>query len=94
MDFFNDQDFFNLLISLRRRTLTSSDTDLYPSSGCSSRSFSASRNRGSGILAELYRFAMYVTYMTSKLKCYVTYMSQTINRSITLQHICNKRVRA
>jgi len=77
---------------LRRRSVRNSDTERYPRSGCSLMNFSASSNRGLGILGEPYLFDIYVANGMRKFNDYASYMSQCLNKSELLLHICNKEV--
>ena len=77
---------------LRRRSVRNSDTDRYPSSGCSLMNFSASSNRGLGIRGEPYLFGIYVANGMRKFNDYASYMSQLLNKSESLLHICNMEV--
>jgi len=77
---------------LRRRSVKNSDTDRYPSSGCSLMNFSASSNRGLGILGEPYLFDIYIADVMQEFNDYASYMSQCLNKSELLLHICNKEV--
>ena len=87
----NDQGFLDFSSSFLRRSFTSSETDLYPSSGCSLTSFSTSSKRGFGILAELY-CGIEEIYMYKNKNVDATYMWQHSNRSMYLEHICNTEV--
>jgi len=83
-----DHGFLDLSSSFLRRLFTSSETDLYPSSGCSFTSFSISSKRGFGILAELY-CGIEDIYMYKDKNLSVAYMWQHSYRSEHLTHICN-----
>ena len=83
-----NQVFLDFSSSFLRRLFTSSETDLYPSSGCSFTSFSTSSKSGFGILAELY-CGIEDIYMYKNKNVDVTYMWQYSNRCMCLEHICN-----
>ncbi len=83
-----NQGFLDFSSSFLRRLFTSSETDLYPSSGCSFTSFSTSSKRGFGILAELY-CGMEEIYMCKNKNVDVAYMWQYSNRGMCLVHVCN-----
>ncbi len=83
-----DQGPLDFSSSFLRRSFTSSETDLYPSSGCSFTSFSISLKRGFGILAELY-CGIEEIYMYKNKNLNVAYMWQHSYRSKHLTHICN-----
>ncbi len=77
--------------SFLRRSFTSSETDLYPNSGCSFTNFSISSKRGFGILAELY-CGIEEIYMHKNKNLGVTYMWQFLNNRGQSVHICNTEV--
>ena len=83
--------FFDLSSSFLRRSFTSSETDLYPNSGCSFTNFSISSKRGFGILAELY-CGIEEIYMHKNKNLGVTYMWQFLNNRGQSVHICNTEV--
>ncbi len=85
------QDFLDLTSSFLSRSLTSSETDRYPSSGFSRRSFSICSNKGLGILAELYCDIKEI-YMYENKNLDATFMWQYSNRSMRSMHTCNTEV--
>jgi len=86
-------DFLDLISSnfLRNKSVKSSDTDLYPNSGCSLINFSASSNKAFGILGDPYFFGISNNKLIHRFNYYASYMSQNLNNSMILLHICNKR---
>ena len=79
--------------SLLNSSLTNSETERYPISGCSSRNCSIFSNNGLGILADEYP-DMRATSMSSAKKSFVAYMSQFLNKGIRMWHICDTEVAA
>ena len=80
----NDQGGFLDLISsnfLRNKSVKSSDTDLYPNSGCSFINFSASSNKACGILGDPYFFDIFNNKLIHRFNYYASYMSQSLNTS-------------
>ena len=86
-------DFLDLISSnfLRNKSVKSSDTDLYPNSGCSLINFSASSNKAFGILGDPYFFGISNNKLIHRFNYYASYMSQNLNNNMILLHICNKR---